>query len=227
MLNKRVLLVDDDPAVLKALSRAFTLEGFDVRTATDGEAGLRQAEEQAPDLIVLDVMLPDIDGFTACEQIRCFSATPILMLTARDTVPDRVRGLDRGADDYLVKPFSLDELLARSRALLRRTHPQTGNVLEYEDVSLDLLTRQVFRGGRMLQLTPHEFELLAFFLQHQRLALTREQLSEHVWGFSYSGESNFVDAAVKDLRRKLEADGGVRLIETLRGHGYAFRRMDL
>ena len=222
-MTGRVLLVDDDPAVLSGLRRAFTLEGYQVLAAEDGESALAQAEEQPPDLVVLDVMLPGLDGLTVCQRLRAASAAPILMLTAKDTVPDRVAGLDRGADDYLVKPFALDELLARARALLRRAQPQGDDRLRYSDLELDPRAREATRAGEPLRLTPREYDLLAVFLRHPRQALSREQLCQHVWGYAFEGESNFIDVAVKDLRKKLEAGGHPRLLQTVRGHGYALR----
>jgi two-component system response regulator MprA len=175
------------------------------------------------DLVVLDVMLPGLDGLTVCERLRAASSTPILMLTAKDTVEDRVTGLDRGADDYLVKPFALDELLARARALLRRAQPHGEKALQYADLTIDLDTREAFRGGEPLRLTPREYDLLVVFLRHPRQVLSREQLSQQVWGFAFEGESNFVDVAVKELRKKLEAGDRPRLIQTVRGVGYALR----
>lgn len=222
-MNTRVLLVDDDPAVLSSLRRAMELDGYEVLVAVDGDTALDIAQSQLPDLIVLDVMLPDLDGFTVCERIRAGSSTPILMLTARDTVPDRVAGLDRGADDYLVKPFAVDELLARMRALLRRGPGPKDAILRYADLSLDPLTREASRAGRPIKLTPLELELLEVFLRHPRQALSRNRLAQQVWGYSFEGESNFVDVAVKELRKKLEAEGQPRLIQTLRGYGYALR----
>ncbi|HUZ78895.1 MAG TPA: response regulator transcription factor [Chloroflexota bacterium] len=216
-------MVDDDPAVLSGLRRALALDGYEVSVAEDGEAALRAADERLPDLVVLDVMLPGVDGFAVCEQLRAMSSVPVLMLTARDTVPDRVAGLDRGADDYLVKPFAIDELLARVRANLRRSQPQTGELLTYADVRLDTLTREAFRAGQPLRLTPREYELLLAFIMHPRQALSREQLSQSVWGYAFEGESNFVDVAVKELRKKLEASGHGRIIQTVRGFGYALR----
>ena len=178
-MSTRVLLVDDDPAVLSGLRRALVLEGYEVLAAEDGETALALAASQPPDLVVLDVMLPGLDGLAVCQRLRATSPTPILMLTAKDTVPDRVAGLDRGADDYLVKPFALDELLARVRALLRRAQPPE-QTLEYADVMLDLDTREAFRGAERLKLTPREYELLAVFLRHPRQVLSREQLCQHV-----------------------------------------------
>ena len=220
----RVLIVDDDPAVLSALRRALALEGYDVLTAQEGQEALGLASTSAPDLVVLDIMLPGIDGLAVCQRLRTFSDVPILILTARDTVFDRVAGLDRGADDYLVKPFALDELLARARALLRRAHAKdVQEVLQLEDLRIDLTAREAFRGGEPLKLTPREYELLVFLARHPRQALSRDQLSQHVWGYAFEGESNFVDVAVKELRRKVEANGRSRLIQTVRGYGYALR----
>ena len=218
-MTARVLVVDDDPAVLSGLRRAFALEGYEVE---DGESALAQAAARPPDLVVLDVMMPGLDGLTVCERLRAASAAPILLLTAKDTVPDRVAGLDRGADDYLVKPFSLDELLARSRALLRRVQPAE-DVCHYADVTLDQRTREAWRAGDPLKLTPREYDLLAVFLRHPRQALSRDQLCQHVWGYSFEGESNFIDVAVKELRKKLEVGDRPRLIQTVRGHGYSLR----
>ncbi len=219
----RVLVVDDDAAVLSGLRRALALEGYEIFTADDGESALAMVDALAPDLVVLDVLLPGLDGLGVCERVRAKSATPILMLTARDTVPDRVAGLDRGADDYLVKPFATDELLARTRALLRRARGQSEGAMCYAQIRLNSLTREAFRGGEALKLTPREYELLEVFLRHPRQALSREQLCQQVWGYAFEGESNFIDVAVKELRRKLEADEAPRLIQTVRGYGYALR----
>lgn len=222
-MTARLLVVDDDPAVLSGLRRALVLEGYDVAVAEDGEQALEQAHEQTFDLIVLDVMLPGIDGLEVCRRIRGISTIPILMLTARDTVPDRVAGLDHGADDYLVKPFAIDEFLARVRALLRRSPAGVESSLAYADVTVDHATREAFRGGHPLKLTPREYDLLTVFLRHPRQALSREQLCQQVWGYAFEGESNFIDVAVKELRKKLEIDNSSRLIQTVRGHGYALR----
>jgi two-component system response regulator MprA len=219
----RILVVDDDPAVLSALRRALVLENYQVAVASDAETALETAAATRPDLVVLDVVLPGIDGFTACEHLRRSSPAPILMLSARDTVPDRVTGLNRGADDYLVKPFAVDELTARVRALLRRAGATAERPVSYAGVSVDTEARQAFRDGDPLRLTPREYELLLLFLRHPRQALSREQLCQQVWGYAFEGESNFVDVAVKELRKKLEAGGRSRLIQTVRGFGYAFR----
>jgi two-component system, OmpR family, response regulator MprA len=222
MISK-LLLVDDDPSVRSGLRRALSLAGYDVGVAEDGETALALAEQQAFDLVILDVMLPGLDGLQVCKQLQTSGATPVLMLTAKDTVPDRVAGLDAGADDYLVKPFASAELLARVRALLRRRQTRDGEALTYADVSLDTTTLEVTRAGRPLKLTPTELELLTTFLRHPRQVLSRNQLCQMVWGYAFDGESNFVDVAVKDLRKKLEAEGEPRLIQTLRGFGYALR----
>jgi two-component system, OmpR family, response regulator MprA len=219
----RLLVVDDDPSVLSGLRRALQLAGYEVQGAEDGETALALAEAQEFDLVILDVMLPGFDGLTVCGRLRAKDATPILLLTAKDTVPDRVAGLDAGADDYLVKPFASAELLARVRALLRRVQARGGSVLKYADVALDAATREIFRAGTPIKLTPTEFELLTTFLRHPRQVLSRNQLCQAAWGYAFDGESNFVDVAVKDLRKKLEADGRPRLIQTLRGFGYALR----
>jgi two-component system, OmpR family, response regulator MprA len=216
----RILIVDDDRAVLSGLRRAFALAAYDVLTAETGEEALALAEHQDPDLIVLDILLPGLDGFTVCERIRENLQIPILLLSAKDAVPDRVMGLDKGADDYLVKPFSVDELLARARALLRRRASGNDSSVRFADVLLDPLARQAYRCEQKLLLTFHEFELLSTFLRHPRQVLTRAQLCQHVWGYTYEGESNFIDVAVMELRKKLEKDGSSRLIQTVRGAGY-------
>jgi two-component system, OmpR family, response regulator MprA len=222
-MTARVMVVDDDPAVLSGLRRALTLEGYEVTTAGDGETAVMLAESTRPDLIVLDVMLPGIDGYTVCSHLRQSQQMPILMLTAKDTVPDRVTGLDHGADDYLVKPFAVDELAARVRALLRRAQPEADQVLSYADVILDVAGHEAFRAAKPLHLSPREFELLELFMRNPRQALSRERLCQNVWGYAFEGESNFVDVAVKELRKKIEADGGPRLIQTVRGLGYVLR----
>lgn len=218
-----ILIIDDDAKITALLQRALTFEGFKVSTAYDGQEGLKKALELRPDLIILDLMLPGIDGFTLCEKIRAHSAVPILMLTARDEVKDRVKGLDLGADDYLVKPFALEELLARVRALLRRGSQEGGEVLHYADLTLNLKTREVWRGQREIQLTSKEFDLLSLFLRHPRQVLTRDTLMDQVWGYDYDGESNVLEVYIGYLRQKLEAGGEKRLIHTVRGVGYVLR----
>jgi two-component system, OmpR family, response regulator MprA len=225
----RVLVVDDDPAVRESLISSLLFEGYDVVEAQDGLGALLQVERERPDLVVLDVLMPRMDGLTACRRLRAQGEqVPVLMLTARDMVGDRVTGLDAGADDYLVKPFELDELLARIRALLRRcvrTVPagRADEPLVFEDLRMDPLTREVTRAGRPLQLTRTEYMLLEMFLLRPRQVLTREQILETVWGFDFGPASNSLDVYVMYLRRKTEAGGLPRLIHTVRGVGYVLR----
>ncbi|WP_460370299.1 response regulator transcription factor [Actinocorallia lasiicapitis] len=225
-----ILVVDDEPAVREALVSSLEFEGHQVSEAGDGVDALRMAEKARPDLIVLDVLMPRMDGLTACRRLRTQGDhTPVLMLTARDMVGDRVTGLDAGADDYLVKPFELDELLARIRALLRRSSlsARTGGgqeeVLEFAGIRMNTLTRDVTRDGRRLELTRTEYMLLEMFLHHPRQVLTREQILETVWGFDFEPASNSLDVYVMYLRRKTEIDGMPRLVHTVRGVGYALR----
>ncbi|MET7716123.1 response regulator transcription factor [Streptomyces sp. NPDC005407] len=227
----RILIVDDEPAVREALQRSLAFEGYGTEVAVDGVDALARAEAYAPDLIVLDIQMPRMDGLTAARRLRAAgSTTPILMLTARDTVGDRVTGLDAGADDYLVKPFELDELFARIRALLRRSSYATtagaapdDDVLAFADLRMDLATREVHRGTRRVELTRTEFTLLEMFLAHPRQVLTREQILKAVWGFDFEPSSNSLDVYVMYLRRKTEAAGEPRLVHTVRGVGYALR----
>jgi len=224
----RILVVDDDVKITSFLRRSLALEGYDVRVANSGLEAIRAVAESPPDLMVLDIMMPDLDGLEVCRRIRAAGEEfPILMLTARDSVTDRVRGLDQGADDYLVKPFALEELLARLRALSRRRQPskeeERPSVLQYADLVLDTGTREAFRGGRKIELTAKEYELLAVFLSHPRQVLTRDTLMEKVWGYDYSGESNVLEVYVAYLRHKLEAGGEPRLIQTVRGVGYVLK----
>ncbi|QQZ55470.1 response regulator transcription factor [Streptomyces microflavus] len=230
---QRILIVDDEPAVREALQRSLAFEGYGTRVAVDGYDALAMAEAYAPDLIVLDIQMPRMDGLTAARRIRATgSTTPILMLTARDTVGDRVTGLDAGADDYLVKPFELDELFARIRALLRRSsyaasaagvEAPDDDALSFADLRMDLATREVTRGDRRVELTRTEFTLLEMFLAHPRQVLTREQILKAVWGFDFEPSSNSLDVYVMYLRRKTEAGGEPRLVHTVRGVGYALR----
>jgi two-component system response regulator MprA len=198
-------------------------EGYDVDVALDGRSGLDSALGQAPDLVVLDVMLPDIDGIEVCRRLRADSDVPILMLTARDATSDRVSGLDTGADDYLVKPFAHEELLARVRALLRRRAPSPGRALQFADLSVDTAAHVVTRAGREVELTAQEFALLQYFLMHPRQVLSRGQLLDAVWGFDSEAISNVVDVYVGYVRGKLENAGEPRLIQTIRGVGYILR----
>jgi two-component system response regulator MprA len=223
----RVLVVDDDPNLLRMLRRGLVLAGYDVDAAEDGEIALRSLRDSTPVLLVLDVMLPEpIDGLEIARRLRqTGSDVPILMLTARDQVADKVAGFASGADDYLAKPFAFEELLARVGALLRRRmrSAQPSERLRYADLELDASTREVWRDGEPLDLTAREFDLLAYFLRHPRQVLSREQIFRGVWGADYLGGSNIIDANVSYLRDKLETGGRPRLLQTVRGVGYALR----
>ena len=221
----RILVVDDEPAVRSAVTRALTLDGYHVVAAEDGPGALGAVARVRPELVVLDVLMPELDGLAVCRRLRGGGdRTPILMLTARDAVSDRVAGLDAGADDYLVKPFALEELLARVRALLRRTvNGDPGGVLRFADVSLDPATREVHRGDREVELTRTEFLLLELFLLNPRQVLPRALIFDRVWGYDFGPSSNSLEVYVGYLRRKLEAEGEPRLIQTVRGVGYALR----
>ena len=224
--NPYVAIVDDDPSIRTALGRALRIENYDVELFDDGGSALKSIQLRAPDAIVLDLQLPDIDGLEVCRRIRRGGdATPILMLTARDAVNDRVEGLDVGADDYLVKPFDLAELLARLRALLRRrvATEADGQVLRFEDLSLNPQTREVFRAQRKIELTKIEFDLLELFLTHPRQVLTRDQILDLVWGYTFDSGTTSLAVYIGYLRRTLEERGESRLIQTVRGVGYALR----
>jgi two-component system response regulator MprA len=218
-----LLVVDDDPKITNMLRRALRAEGYEVRTANDGSEGLARVRERQPDLVVLDILMPGLDGLTVCRRLREESDVPILILTAKDETADRVQGLDSGADDYLVKPFALDELLARIRALLRRRELREPRVLRFSDLALDLTSRIATRGERTIELTTREFELLAYFMRHPREVLTQEQILERVWAGQFDAESNVLHVYIGYLRSKLEAGGEPRLIHTVRGVGYVLR----
>ena len=222
-VNERILIIEDDQAILKLLQRGLAYEGYTVDTATDGRTGLILARDHTPDVVILDWLLPGMDGLEVCHRLRTGGSIPILMLTAKDTIQDRVQGLDAGADDYLVKPFNLDELLARVRALLRRTQPERVPVLKFADLSLDTGSRQGSRGSRIVALTAKEYELLELFLRHPKQVLTREVIFDRVWGYDFGGESNVLEVYIRYLRQKLEAEGESRLIHTVRGVGYVLR----
>lgn len=225
-MRSYILIVDDDEKIISMLRRALVFEGFEVQTANNGTQGLREMIVREPDLLILDVMMPEVDGWEVCRRMReAGSTVPVLMLTAKDDVQDRVKGLDIGADDYLVKPFALEELLARVRALLRRRSDvdNSNHVLVYEDLMLDLHTREVKRGDHNIELTAKEFELLHLFLQNPKRVLPRDVIMEKIWGFDYSGESNVLEVYIAMLRQKTEEFGGKRIIQTIRGTGYVLR----
>ncbi|MCG5214206.1 response regulator transcription factor [Streptosporangium sp. KLBMP 9127] len=228
-MSAHVLVVDDEPALREALQASLEFEGYSVGLASDGQAALDTLERVPYDVVLLDVMMPRLDGLTACRRLRAAgNQVPVLMLTAREAVGDRVSGLDAGADDYLVKPFELDELLARVRALLRRGTAAAGSLLDdgvpaFGDLRMDTVSREVTRAGRRLDLTRTEYLLLELFLLHPRQVLTREQILSEVWGYDFAPSSNSLDVYVMYLRRKTEAGGAPRLIHTVRGVGYVLR----
>ncbi|WCF07014.1 response regulator transcription factor [Paenibacillus thiaminolyticus] len=226
MTRSTIMVVDDDEKITSMLRRGLVFEGYEVRTATNGSEGLREMMIREPDLLILDVMMPEVDGWEVCRRLReAGSSVPVLMLTAKDEVQDRVHGLDLGADDYLVKPFALEELLARVRALLRRRTEGEGGThrLTFEDVVLDLHTREVLRDGKQIELTAKEFELLHLFMQNPKRVLPRDVIMEKIWGYDYSGESNVLEVYIAMLRQKTEEHGGKRIIQTIRGTGYVLR----
>ncbi|MBX3045366.1 MAG: response regulator transcription factor [Anaerolineales bacterium] len=219
----RILVIEDDEAILAFLRRGLGYEGYEVETADTGQKGLALAGGNRPDLVVLDWMLPGMDGLEVCKRLRAMGKIPILMLTAKDSVNDRVQGLDAGADDYMVKPFNLDELLARIRALLRRTQTPKEKSYSFGDLILDTGTRRAQRGERVIDLTAKEYELLELFMRNPRQVLTREQIYDNVWGYDFGGESNIIEVYVRYLRQKLEVGKETRLLHTVRGMGYVLR----
>ncbi|MEO2204469.1 response regulator transcription factor [Paenibacillus pabuli] len=226
-MRSTILIVDDDEKIVSMLRRGLAFEGYEVQTAANGAEGLSKLMDKEPDVVVLDVMMPQIDGFEVCRRLReAGSKVPVLMLTAKDEVQSRVTGLDTGADDYLVKPFALEELLARVRALLRRKSDiaeTPDNRLVYEDIILDNDSREVLRDGKRLELTAKEFELLNLFMQNPKRVLSRDLIMDKIWGYDYSGESNVLEVYIAMLRQKTEEHGGKRLIQTIRGAGYILR----
>ncbi|CAH1211782.1 Response regulator MprA [Paenibacillus allorhizoplanae] len=226
-MRENIMVIDDDEKITSMLRRGLAFEGYSVTTAANGLEGLKQMLVTEPQLIILDVMMPHIDGWEVVRRIReSGSEVPILMLTAKDDISDRVKGLDLGADDYLVKPFALEELLARVRVLLRRRTErpeQMNNRLSFEDAVLDLDTREVFRGEKLIELTTKEFDLLHLFMQNPKRVLSRDIIMEKIWGYDYSGESNVLEVYIALLRQKTEEFGHKRLIQTVRGAGYVLR----
>ena len=219
----RVLIVEDDDDIAQVLQRSLRLEGYETRIAGDGEAALGAADDFVPDLVVLDLGLPKLDGMEVARRLRAADDVPILMLTARDALESRVEGLDAGADDYLVKPFERQELLARLRALLRRRPPRGSASLVVADLSLNPDTHEVRRGERVVELTQREFELLEYLMRNERIVVPRQRLLEDVWGYDPFATTNTIEVFVSNLRRKLEAGGEPRLLHTIRGAGYVLR----
>jgi DNA-binding response OmpR family regulator len=219
----RILVVDDDPEIVSFVRRGLAYEGYKVDTAADGSEALAKAREKEPDLVILDIMMPGIDGIEVSKRLRQGGDVPILMLTAKGTVADKVVGLESGADDYLVKPFAFDELLARVRSLLRRRQPGEEETLRFSDLSLSTTTREVKRGKDPIELTAQEFDLLELFIRHPRQVLKRDLIYERVWGYDFEGESNVIEVYIRYLRSKLEVSGKPRLIHTVRGVGYVMK----
>jgi two-component system, OmpR family, response regulator MprA len=225
-MRPHIAVIDDDDKITSLLRRSLAFEGYEVTTAPDGAAALTLLSQRNADLVILDVMMPNMDGWEVCRRLRAAGiTTPILLLTARDEVQDRVKGLDLGADDYLVKPFALEELMARVRALLRRRseQPGTDTRIQYEDLILDVDAREMARGDRRIELTAKEFDLLHLFMQNPRRVLSRDLIMERIWGYDYSGESNVLEVYIAMLRQKLEEQGEKRLIQTVRGAGYILK----
>jgi two-component system response regulator MprA len=223
-MAEQILVIEDEQRIAQFIERGLIFEGYRVEVAHDGRTGLQMARDNPPDLVVLDWMLPGLDGLEVCKRLRQASNVPILMLTARDEVNDRVQGLDAGADDYLVKPFSFDELLARLRALFRRsTVSSKPEILRFADMVLDTGTHRAMRGNRPIDLTAKEYELLELFMRHPRQVLTRETIFDRVWNYDFGGESNIIEVYVRYLRQKTEQEGEPRLLHTVRGVGYVLR----
>ncbi len=222
-MSTKILVIEDDEAIVRFIRRGLAYEKYEVETASDGRTGLQKAQENPPDVVVLDLMLPGLDGIEVCRRLRMVSDVPILILTARDSVNDRVMGLDTGADDYMTKPFNMNELLARIRALLRRSKPPLPQTLAFADLTLDTGTRQAKRGERVITLTSKEYDLLELFLMHPRQVLSRDFIFARAWGYDFGGESNIIEVYIRYLRQKLEANGEPRLLHTVRGVGYVLR----
>lgn len=223
-MNDRILLVEDDPKLSKFIASELSLEGYQVTIAQNGMDGLTMARDTQPDLVILDWMLPEMSGLDICTRLRKTGVkVPIIMLTAKDEILDRVTGLNAGADDYLIKPFSIEELLARVKARMRRMYPEVSDSLQFADVTLNHLSREVDRSGQKIQLTAKEFDLLEFILRHPQQVLTRDQILAAVWGYDFMGDSNIIEVYIRALRIKLEANNPKRIIYTVRGVGYVLR----
>ncbi len=223
-MSPRILLVEDEEKLAKFVQLELSYEGYEVDVANDGLTGLMTARDKDPDLIILDWMMPGLSGVEVCRRLRqTGTQTPIILLTAKDEVKDRVEGLDAGADDYVVKPFSIEELLARVRAHLRRNEPQEADSLVFDNLTLNRKTRQITRGQREIELTAKEFDLLEYLMTNPKQVLTRDRILEEVWGYDFMGDSNIIEVYIRYLRLKLEAEGEKRLIQTVRGVGYVLR----
>ncbi len=219
----RILVVDDDPEIVRLLRRGLIYEGYTIDTAADGNQALTGARDNPPDLVILDVMMPGMNGIEVCRRLRQASSVPILLLTAKSAVTDKVAGLDSGADDYLVKPFDFNELVARCRALLRRRTEPGGDVLRFSNLTMDVSAHEVHWSEQPIELSSKEFDLLELFLRHPRQVLTRETLYDRIWGYDFGGESNILDVYIRYLRAKLEPFEAARLIQTVRGVGYVMK----
>ena len=224
MARERILIIEDEARIAQFLERGLIYEGFQVSVASDGQSGLAMARDNPPDLVILDWMLPGLDGLEVCRRLRAAGNVAILMLTARDDIKDRVSGLEAGADDYLVKPFSIDEMIARVRALLRRAAPVSHpEILRFADLSLDTGTHRAYRQDQAIDLTAKEYELLELFMRNPRQVLTRDVIFDRIWGYNFGGESNIIEVYVRYLRQKTEIGEAIRLIHTVRGVGYVLR----
>jgi DNA-binding response OmpR family regulator len=224
-MNRKILLVEDEPKISRFIQLELESEGYDITLSQDGQAGLMVARETPVDLIIVDWMLPGLTGVELCRRLRATgNRTPVIMLTGRDDITDRITGLDAGADDYVIKPFSIEELLARIRARLRQTQQQESDWLEFEDLRVNQRTREVYRQNRLIDLTVKEFDLLTYLLSRPRQVFTREQILNQVWGYDFIGDSNIIEVYIRYLRLKLESANRPRLIQTIRGVGYSLRQ---